>query len=122
MYGIVEIPTVLTAHELKLACPGYKMLNSRGICEKCKNNNLLHLIKNRCIHNSLSLSSLIAIESGIHKLLCLYKNNINRIVTPSIFYRNKLIEWGWSPSQLVYIPNFIDTKPEVSSRFCKSTK
>lgn len=29
------------------------------------------------------------------------------IITPSQFYRDKLIEWGWNSNQLVYIPNFI---------------
>lgn len=102
------IPSVMTAHDLKLACPAYKMLNKNGVCEKCKNGNLLHLIKNRCIHNSLGTSSLVAVESAIHKIFKLYKKNLDRVIAPSKFFKDKLIEWGWSPDQLVYIPNFID--------------
>lgn len=102
------IPTVMTAHDLKLACPAYKMLNKHGICEKCKNGNLLHVIKNRCVHNSLITSTVVAVESAIHKSLGMYKNNLDRVVTPSIFFRDKLIEWGWDPGKLTYIPNFID--------------
>ncbi len=102
------IPTVMTAHDLKLACPAYKMLNKNGICEKCKNGNLLHVIKNRCIHNSLTTSTVVAVESAIHKSLRMYKNNLDRVVTPSIFFRDKLIEWGWNPEKLIYIPNFIN--------------
>lgn len=105
-----NIPTVMTAHDLKLACPAYKMLNNNGICEKCKDGNLLHLVKNRCIHGSLATSTLVAIESSVHKTLKLYKNNLNKIVTPSNFFRNKLIEWGWPPKQLTYIPNFINSE------------
>jgi glycosyltransferase involved in cell wall biosynthesis len=101
------IPTVMTAHDLKIACPAYKMFNSTGICEKCKGGNLIHVVKNRCIHDSLVTSTLVAVESSIHKSLGLYKKNLDKIVTPSIFYREKLIEWGYSPEQLVYIPNFI---------------
>ncbi|VAW65690.1 STRUCTURAL ELEMENTS; Cell Exterior; surface polysaccharides/antigens [hydrothermal vent metagenome] len=102
------IPTVLTAHDLKLACPAYKMLNNNGICEKCKNGNLLHLVKNRCIHGSLATSTLVAIESSLHKTFKLYKNNLNKVVTPSIFFHDKLVEWGWDSNQLAYIPNFIN--------------
>ena len=102
------IPTVMTAHDLKLACPAYKMLNSSGVCEKCKNGNLLHLIQNRCIHNSLATSSLVAVESAVHKLLRLYKKNLDRVVTPSKFFKDKLIDWGWKPEQLAYIPNYVD--------------
>lgn len=101
------IPVVLTAHDLKLGCPAYKMLTHDGICERCKNGNLLHLVRNRCIHNSLGISVLIAIESGLHKLLNLYRNNIDKIVVPSCFYEKKLIEWGWPSEKLVYIPNYV---------------
>ena len=104
-----NIPTVMTAHDLKLACPAYKMLNSHGICEKCINGNLLHLVKNRCIHNSLATSTLVAIESAVHKSLGLYKKNLDRVVAPSLFFRDKLIAWGWKKEQIVYIPNFIDS-------------
>src|SRR5262245_1560421 len=30
------VPMVLTAHDLKIACPAYKMLNATGVCERCK--------------------------------------------------------------------------------------
>ena len=105
-----NIPTVMTAHDLKIACPAYKMLNSKGICEKCKNGNILHLVKNRCIHNSLPISSLIAVESAFHKISGLYRNNLDKIVTPSHFFKEKLMEWGWPEEQLAYIPNFIDSE------------
>lgn len=102
------IPTVMTAHDLKLACPAYKMLNRHGICEKCRGGNLFHVIQNRCIHNSLAASSLVAIESAVHKTFGLYKRNLDKVVTPSRFFQNKLMEWGWPIDKLVHIPNFID--------------
>ncbi|MFH0341648.1 MAG: glycosyltransferase [Chromatiales bacterium] len=101
------IPTVMTAHDLKVACPAYRMLNRGGICEKCKNGNLVHVALNRCINHSLAVSLLIMVESSIHKALGLYRNNLDRIVVPSMFYRDKLVEWGWPPEKLVHIPNFI---------------
>ncbi|SEN13575.1 glycosyltransferase family 4 protein [Nitrosomonas marina] len=101
------IPAVMTAHDLKLACPAYKMLNKTGVCERCKDGNLWHVVKNRCIHDSLAASMLVSVESSAHKLLGLYKKNLDKIITPSQFYRTKLIEWGWHPNKLVYIPNFI---------------
>jgi len=102
-----NIPVVMTAHDLKLACPAYKMFNENGICEKCKNNNLIHVMRNKCIHNSLPASTLVAVESSIHKLLGLYKNNLDKVVVPSIFFKIKLMEWGWPEEKLNYIPNFI---------------
>jgi glycosyltransferase involved in cell wall biosynthesis len=103
------IPTILTAHDLKLACPSYKMLNRGGICEKCHNGNLLNVVTNRCIRDSLPISALIMVESAVHKVLGLYKNNLDSVVVPSLFYKQKLMEWGWSENKLTYIPNYVDT-------------
>lgn len=102
------IPTVMTAHDLKLACPAYKMLNRGGVCEKCRSGNLLHVVANRCIRDSLPVSALIMVESAVHKSLGLYRRNLDRVVAPSQFHRQKLMEWGWPEQQLVYIPNYVD--------------
>lgn len=109
------IPTVMTAHDLKLACPAYKMLNRNGICEKCRNGNLLHVVANRCIRDSLPLSALIMIESTVSKSLGLYRHNLDRVVSPSLFYKHKLMEWGWPESQLAYIPNYVDAAAYIPS-------
>jgi glycosyltransferase involved in cell wall biosynthesis len=102
------IPTVMTAHDLKLACPAYKMLASDGICERCKNGKIYNVLTHRCIKESTTLSGLVLLETLVHRSLGLYRNNLDRIIVPSLFYREKLIEWGWSADQLVYIPNFVD--------------
>ncbi|MDO8998511.1 MAG: glycosyltransferase family 4 protein [Bacteroidota bacterium] len=102
------IPTVMTAHDLKLACPAYKMLNRGGVCEKCRSGNLLHVVANRCIRDSLPVSALIMLESAVHKSLGLYRRNLDRVVAPSLFYKQKLVEWGWPEQQLAYIPNYVD--------------
>lgn len=102
------IPAVMTAHDLKLACPAYKMLNRGGVCEKCRSGNLLHLMANRCVRDSLPVSVLIMLESAVHKSLGLYRRNLDRVVTPSLFYKQKLMEWGWPEKQLAYIPNYVN--------------
>ena len=101
------IPTVLTAHDLKLACPSYKMVNRTGICERCKDGNLLNVIRYRCVRDSLPVSTLIALESSVHRFSGIYRKNLDRIVAPSHFMRNKLIEWGWDPGKIEYIPNYV---------------
>jgi glycosyltransferase involved in cell wall biosynthesis len=83
------------------------MVNRTGICERCKGGNFLNVIRYRCVRDSLPVSALIALESGIHKLFGFYRKNLDRVVAPSHFMRNKLIEWGWNPQQIVYIPNYV---------------
>lgn len=104
------IPVVITAHDLKLCCPAYKMLNRGGICEKCKSGNLLNVALNRCLRDSLSVSALVMVESVVHRALRLYRDNLDCIVVPSEFFRTKHIEWGWPADKLVYIPNFVRTQ------------
>lgn len=105
-----NIPVVMTVHDLKLACPAYKMLVDGHICEQCKGGHIYNVVANRCIKNSLSLSGLVLVETAIHRLLGLYRNKVDRFVVPSRFYRDKLIEWGWPSEQLIYIPNFVETQ------------
>lgn len=105
-----SIPTVLTAHDLKLACPAYKMLAHDGICERCKNGRIYNVMIHRCIKDSAILSGIIMLEASLHKVLGSYTRNIDRIVVPSRFYLDKLVEWGWDSGRIIYIPNFVDVK------------
>lgn len=103
------IPIVLTAHDLKVACPAYKMMNYKGICEECKGGNFMNIIKNKCIKGSRMASSVIAFEAYLYKSLDIYGKYLSHIIAPSKFYKNKIIEWGFDSSRVSYIPNF--TKP-----------
>jgi glycosyltransferase involved in cell wall biosynthesis len=107
------IPVVLTAHDLKLCCPSHQMLNSQGLCERCKGGNFLNTVRHRCVHGSLAISTLVAVESAIHRWSGIYRRNLDRIVVPSLFYKAKFEEWGWAPEQLTYIPNFVKVQEFV---------
>lgn len=104
------IPSVLTAHDLKLACPSHTMLARDGICERCKNGNFLHAIAQRCVKNSLSISGLVATESWLHRVSGIYRRNLDRIIVPSRFYKKKFVEWGWPEEIFEYVPNFVDIR------------
>lgn len=105
-----NIPTVMTLHDLKIACPAYRMLNDQGICEKCKGGKNFNVLKNRCIKGSTLGSGVIMLESYLHMWLQSYAKNVDRFIVPSRFYRDKFIEWGWPAEQFVYVPNFVDTE------------
>jgi glycosyltransferase involved in cell wall biosynthesis len=101
------IPTILTLHDLKLACPAYSMLTHDGICERCKNRRLYNVMTHRCIKGSLSLSGIVMLESALHRLLGSYEKNVDRFVVSSRFYQQKMIEWGCNAHRFVHIPNGI---------------
>lgn len=102
------VPIVMTAHDLKIACPAYKMLNNTGICEKCKNGNLLNVVKHRCVRDSLAASAIVMVESSVHRLLNSYQGKLDKVVVPSRFFMEKFIEWGWPRERFAYIPNYVD--------------
>lgn len=112
-----NIPTVLTLHDLKIACPAYKMLSDNRVCEKCKGGSYEQVLKNRCLKGSLALSAVAWLEARIHAFLATYKECVTQFVVPSRFYIEKFVEWGWPEESFSYVPNFVDSatlKPEFT--------
>ena len=103
------IPVVLTLHDLKIACPAYKMFAQGVVCERCRGGALRNVIQQRCIKGSLLMSSLVWLESSVHRRLNVYAGNVSKFVVPSRFFLTKLQEWGFDPAQFTHIPNFVDT-------------
>lgn len=108
------VPVVMTAHDLKLACPAYKMLNGGRVCERCRGGRIHNVLLHRCVKESVAVSGLVLLETLVHRGLGLYRKTLDRLIVPSLFYRDKLVAWGWDPAQIAYIPNCID-----ASRFAK---
>jgi glycosyltransferase involved in cell wall biosynthesis len=104
------IPTVLTLHDLKIACPNYKMMTHDGVCERCKGGAIWNVAVHKCVKDSLVLSSVIMLETAVHRLLGSYSRDVDRFVTPSKFFIEKFVEWGWERERFTYIPNFVDTR------------
>jgi len=109
------IPIVLTLHDLKLACPAYRMITHDGICERCKGGRLYNATRNRCMHGSTPLSIWVTIEAYVHRFLRSYAKHVDRFIVPSRFYISKFEEWGWAGDRFTYIPNFVrgeEIRPE----------
>jgi len=102
------IPVVLTAHDLKIACPAYKMLNANGVCERCRDGSVFNVIRWRCVRDSLAASTVVAAESAVHRALQTYRRHVDRIVVPSRFFLEKFVQWGWPRDRFRLIPNCID--------------
>lgn len=102
------IPVVMTAHDLKIACPAYKMLNRTGVCERCKEGSVLNVIRHRCVRDSLAASVVVAAESGLQRMMQTYRKHLTKVVAPSRFFLEKFVEWGWPREQFAYIPNYVD--------------
>ena len=104
-----NIPIVFTAHDVQAICPAIVMLDSnKEICEKCMHGKYINCIKKKCIKDSNLKSVLGAIEGKYYRNKKIYTKKIDKIITPSEFYRTKLIEDGIGQDKIVAMHNFID--------------
>ena len=104
-----NIPIVFTAHDLQAICPSIVMLdNNKDICEKCIRGKYSNCMKNNCIKGSKLKSVLGAIEGKYYRKNKIYIDKINKIITPSDFYKLKLIEDGIPKENIESIHNFIN--------------
>ncbi len=109
-----NIPTVYTAHELKMICPNYRMFQNGQICEKCKGGKYYHCALNKCLKGSLAMSIITMLEGYYHKIHKSY-DSVDVIITPSNFYKKKFEEFGVSSDRVIHISNFLDSqKPEIN--------
>jgi glycosyltransferase involved in cell wall biosynthesis len=102
-----EVPTVLTLHDLKIACPEYHMLAPDGICERCRSGRLHNVLTNRCIKGSAALSAVVMLEAIVHRWIGSYSRCVDRFIVPSRFYLEKFCEWGMPRSVFRHVPNFV---------------
>lgn len=110
-----HLPTVYTAHDLKMICLNYKMMHHGHICEECKGKKYYRCAVNKCVKNSFSRSCVSVAEGYIHEWRHSY-DIIDKIITPSNFYRKKFEEFGVRENRVIHIPNFLDEEPIVTSR------
>jgi glycosyltransferase involved in cell wall biosynthesis len=104
------IPVVITLHDYKVICPNYKLMHHGRICEDCRCNGFYHAILNRCHKNSIIASTVYAFETYFNYFFNKYQRNVRYFISPSLFLKNKLIEFGWPGGRIEYIPNFISSE------------
>lgn len=116
-----SIPTVYTAHDLKMVCLNYKMMHHGRICEDCKGGKLYHCALNKCVKDSFSKSCVNVFEGYFHKWRKSY-DAISCIITPSFFYKKKFIDFGIASDRVFHIPNFLDREVPLVNKSIDSEK
>ncbi len=102
-----KVPIVWTLHDYTLICPNTSLLSHGRICEKCKKRKYYWPIISRCKKNSLSASTMAAIETAMHRIM---KTNdlVDVFIAPSEFLRKKVIEYGFKEEKIVHLNYFTD--------------
>jgi glycosyltransferase involved in cell wall biosynthesis len=99
------VPAVLTAHDYKLACPSYSLHDGNSQCFACRGHRYWNVLRRGCSRKGFAGDLALTIEAYVHHFLRLYEKYINRIIAPSRFVRDRLIEAGYSPARVCVLPN-----------------
>lgn len=102
------VPTVMTLHDYKLACPSYQFLDHGRPCTACLDGHFRHAVARRCKDGSLLASSALAAESALHAATGAWRP-VGAFVCPSAFMATKMGEGGIFPDRLHHVPHFFET-------------
>lgn len=110
------VPVVYTSHDCMLVCPASVMLDGNGrVCDACLDGRFRHCAERCCVKGSRAKSALAAAEAAFLRRRGSY-SKIDRIIAPSEFMREKLLEGGFSEPQVVRMQNF--ATGDVLARAC----
>lgn len=111
-----KVPVVFTSHDYILVCPSYVMLDGRGeVCDACLGGRFLSCLKRKCVKGSTAKSGMAFAEAEFLKLTGMYRR-IDKIIAPSEFMRDKLVEGGFPPERVVHMQNFAKDEVLESAR------
>ena len=115
------IPSVVTLHDYKLACPSYLMLNHGKPCQLCVGGNFYHCLRTKCHKESRAVSLVSTMESYYNQWFTEWYQ-ADFLICPSRFLLEIVRKHGYPKEMLVHLPNGLDPdkfKPEFRSPgFC----
>ncbi len=99
-----NIPVVMTAHDYKLICPSYLMLDHGKICEKCLGHRYYQCFLTKCHKDSRIASAVFTAEAyfnlGFKKF-----DIVKTVICPSDFMRKKMLDRvPGEKLELIYYP------------------
>jgi glycosyltransferase involved in cell wall biosynthesis len=106
-----RIPTVMTLHDYKLACPTYRFLDHGEVCQACLGGHFSQAVRRRCKDGSLASSAAMAAELAVHTAVRAYRH-VQVFVCPSRFMAGRMAAAGVFPDRLRWIPHFVSPAPE----------
>jgi len=109
-----QIPTIIHLHDYKLICPNYQLFTNNHTCQACLKKRYYNCFFKKCLKNSYSKSALASLEMYIHhSILNIYKKNIDHLISPSKFLKNKFVEFGWPSEKISVLYNPFDSTLET---------
>jgi len=103
------VPVVQTLHDYKLVCSSYLLFANGETCERCRGGRHFQAVLQRCHHGSFAKSLLGFAEMSWHAVKRSY-DAVALFLCPSLFLREKCVEFGVTEGRLVHLPYFLPTE------------
>ncbi len=103
-----RIPVIMTLHDYKLVCPNYSLFIQGMPCERCKRKNYFNAFIHKCLKDSYMASILACLEAYFCNIFKIYENSVDLFIAPSIFTKNKMIDFGIDAQKIYHLPYAID--------------
>lgn len=100
------IPSVLTLHDYKIACPAYTLFRDGKPCDKCTRAPVENVARHKCIKGSRPASVLAAAEARLARVRGSY-DKIDGYVAPSAFAGDVAHRAGIGRERIHLVPNFL---------------
>jgi glycosyltransferase involved in cell wall biosynthesis len=110
------IPIAMTVHDYKLINPNHNLYLSGKTYDRCHNGKYYQCFLDKAVKNSYIKSFLAMLEIYWHNsILKTYEKNIDLYITPSVFVKNILTEWGIGEEKIIVLPHFIPSESEKNN-------
>jgi glycosyltransferase involved in cell wall biosynthesis len=101
-----SVPLVITLHDYHIICGAGTLQTGGTICERCRGGRHYNLLLHNCYWN-LPASLMATLSHYLHDLRRSW-DCPSKLLVPSRFLQEKLVEFGVPEERLVHIPIFID--------------
>jgi glycosyltransferase involved in cell wall biosynthesis len=101
-----KVPFAVRLSDFGMICPNCHLLRNGEICRLCVTGGLRHSVRYRCVQNSFGASAVNYAATRFHQLKG-YFDLIPVFITPSRMLRDEMINGGWNPDRIEYIPTFV---------------
>lgn len=109
-----DVPSVMTLHDYKLACPSYQLLANGKPCQRCVGSGTWHAVVQRCKGGSLGASAVLAAESGVHRAIGAW-DGVDLLLSPSRFLADVIRRSGVSADRVRVLHNVVDPAGEPAT-------
>lgn len=105
---------VQTLHNYRMLCPGALLLRDGKDCELCLTKTFkTPAIKHKCYRGSLGATSALTASLAYHHARGTFNNDVDLYIAPAQSTRQRFLDAGMNPDQIVVKPHFVDPAPSI---------